>query len=92
MKMPKTKKLRFTDHVYARMSERAIKKEYIFKTVEFGELKYFPIWYDINTGYRKKNIKEYSLEIEGRGLLVVVVSADYGLVVTAYFDIPITCI
>lgn len=92
MGMPVTKKLRFTNHALARMSERAIKKEFILRAVELGEMAYFPIWYDKNTGARKKNIKEYTLEIPERGKLIVVVNANYGLVVTAYFDIPITSI
>jgi hypothetical protein len=88
MRPPKTGKLRLSKHALARMSERAIKKDYIQNAVDYGEVKYFPIWYDKNTGSRKKNIKEYYLEIPDRGKLVVVIGADYGLVITVYFDIP----
>lgn len=84
--VPKTGKLRFSDHALWRMSERAIKKEYILKAVDYGAMTYFAVWYDKNTGARKRSIKEYRLEIEGRGPLVVVIHANYGLVITAYFD------
>jgi hypothetical protein len=70
------------------MSERAIKKEFIENAVASGEAKYFPTWYDQTTGARKKNIKEYTLDIPDRGRLIVVIGADYGLVITVYFDIP----
>jgi hypothetical protein len=84
--MPKTRKVNYTRHALARMSERGIRKEFIERAVEFGELRYFEIWPDPNTGARKKNIKEYRLFVEGRGRLVVILLGDYGLVVTAYFD------